>query len=508
MTLPKSTQKITDKLEQKNEYLDHKDVKVHFKPHDDKCKLHSFSFEFAENSDSNPTSIIRNDISSHGFVSAIIHAYNLHQHLRLSPDDVWLTVAQGVSKHILDNSERFRYLFVNHKGKEDIKIFADDILSYVNGNYFKGDWPQVIARLSGATDKKIKKVGLKQHLECDFSTSTSASITASQIILLNAMKNYFRYKVMLGCGIPKVTLDGTLEDWLHLQEKVAKIRDLGLELDFWLDRLEPVINQFVSTYKGDVDEKFWSMTVFNVPYGSGGQKNHYWNGWIGALFPYDNSGNKIMKNEIDPDEVPSGLVHVPFEVILNNISSKLNFVAGFFGARQDKVNEEYVVSPVIGWYVVDKSENWLHLQEKVAKIRDLGLELDFWLDRLEPVINQFVSTYKGDVDEKFWSMTVFNVPYGSGGQKNHYWNGWIGALFPYDNSGNKIMKNEIDPDEVPSGLVHVPFEVILNNISSKLNFVAGFFGARQDKVNEEYVVSPVIGWYVVDKSESNKYSPF
>ncbi|CAG8605436.1 3146_t:CDS:2, partial [Diversispora eburnea] len=41
----------------------------------------------------------------------------------------------------------------------------------------------------------------------------------------------------------------------------------------------------------------------------------YWNGWIGALFPYDNLGKKITKNEIDPDEVSSGLVHVSFDLI-------------------------------------------------------------------------------------------------------------------------------------------------------------------------------------------------
>ncbi|CAG8478045.1 14226_t:CDS:2 [Funneliformis caledonium] len=46
-----------------------------------------------------------------------------------------------------------------------------------------------------------------------------------------------------GCGIPKVTLDGILEDWLRLQEK--------------LDRLEPVVAQFIYTYKGNVEEDFW-----------------------------------------------------------------------------------------------------------------------------------------------------------------------------------------------------------------------------------------------------------
>lgn len=86
--LSKSTQKITDKLEQKNECFEYKDIKDYFKPWSNRCKLHSFSFEFAENSDSNPTSIIWNNASLHGFISTIIYTFSLHQHLWFSPDDV------------------------------------------------------------------------------------------------------------------------------------------------------------------------------------------------------------------------------------------------------------------------------------------------------------------------------------------------------------------------------------------------------------------------------------
>ncbi|CAG8646418.1 4614_t:CDS:2 [Funneliformis caledonium] len=31
----------------------------------------------------------------HGMSATILHVYNYHQHLRLSPDDIWLTIAQG-----------------------------------------------------------------------------------------------------------------------------------------------------------------------------------------------------------------------------------------------------------------------------------------------------------------------------------------------------------------------------------------------------------------------------
>jgi len=173
------------------------------------------------------------------------------------------------------------------------------------------------------------------------------------------MKEYFRLGLRGGCGIPKITLDGTLEDWLHLQEKVVTLRGLGLELDFWLDRLDPIITQFIATYKGNVDEDFWNMVIFQVPkIGASGfdlGTQPCWDGWISALFPYNESKYPITKNSILPSEIPSGLVYVPFKLSIEEEDFNLRFAAGFLGARQDKINEEYVVSPVIGWYIVDKN---------------------------------------------------------------------------------------------------------------------------------------------------------
>ncbi|RIB26718.1 hypothetical protein C2G38_1921675, partial [Gigaspora rosea] len=249
-----------------------------------------------------------------GFAAAIIHAYNYHQHLRLSPDDIWLTISQGVSRHINYNAEKFRRNFVKHEGQETISIFG------------LGDWPEAVNSLVGETDKRVEKIDLAQLLECDFSTTTSSSLTASRIVLLDMVKAYFKYNIMLGCGIPKVTLEGTLEDWTKLQEKVIKLRNLNLELDFWLDRLEPVIWKLVYTYRGEIDEDFWSKVISMKRYGSGGQAKI--NGWIAAFFPYDRSGTALHSNYLDRGDIPDGTVEVPFTV---DLEFKFKFVAGFIG---------------------------------------------------------------------------------------------------------------------------------------------------------------------------------
>ncbi|CAG8518565.1 19946_t:CDS:2 [Gigaspora margarita] len=289
--------------------------------------------------------VLQNPYCFNGFADAIIHAYNYHKHLRLSPDDVWLTISQGVSRHINYNAEKFRKRFVRHEGKKEIIIGVDDILS---ASTLKGDWPEVVNRLVLETDKNVEKIDLKELLECDFSTTTLCSLTASRIVLLDMVKAYFKYVCCLMCGIPKITLEGTLEDWMKLQEKVNQLRKLNLELDFWLDRLEPVIWNLVATYRGEINEDFWSRIMkIGERFGSGG----------GASFLYDSTGEPLESDYLELKYIPDGIVGFPFET---NIGHKLKFVAGFIGANQEVLEDsdgESVVSPVIGWTVIDNTSS-------------------------------------------------------------------------------------------------------------------------------------------------------
>ncbi len=60
----------------------------------------------------------------HALFSAAERAYNRHLALRLRPDDVWLTIAQGVAEHINapGNAEAFRSKFVAHEGKKELVV--------------------------------------------------------------------------------------------------------------------------------------------------------------------------------------------------------------------------------------------------------------------------------------------------------------------------------------------------------------------------------------------------
>ncbi|CAG8491950.1 25673_t:CDS:2 [Dentiscutata erythropus] len=337
----RSTQILTQTIELNNELEPHVPIKESIAQQFQNRGVHAVSVDY-DNSPNSKKTVLKNPECANGFVAAIFQAYNQHQHLRLSPDDVWLTIAQGVSRHINFNAEKFRSRFVKHEGKEDIYV---DVTGVIDLN-LKGDWPEVVNRFVVEADKRVEKIDLTQLLVCNFSTTTPISLTASRIVLMDMVKAYFSYSCGTCCGIPKVTLEGTLEDWTKLQEKVMQLRQLNLELDFWLDRLEPVILKLVATYNGDIDEDFWSRIMNKYTrYGSGG--GTFITGWILGFFPYNHAGNALHQNHSKFENFPPpGTVEVPFKFTDTNHS--LKFISGFIGADQEISDGEAIVSPVIG----------------------------------------------------------------------------------------------------------------------------------------------------------------
>src|SRR6266542_6773522 len=126
-----STHILTKEIELKNNFDEHISIKDRISKIFRDTKVHTISVDHDETPLSKK-SLLKYPMTSHGLAAAILHAYNNHQHLRLSPDDVWLTIAQGVSHHINFNPEKFRHYFVNHQGKKELIVFAGDILNVNN----------------------------------------------------------------------------------------------------------------------------------------------------------------------------------------------------------------------------------------------------------------------------------------------------------------------------------------------------------------------------------------
>ena len=57
------------------------------------------------------------DVAFHPVVAALHRAFGDHRPVCLSPDMVWLLVAQGAANHVNAHAEALRPRFVRHRGK-------------------------------------------------------------------------------------------------------------------------------------------------------------------------------------------------------------------------------------------------------------------------------------------------------------------------------------------------------------------------------------------------------
>lgn len=101
---------------------------------------------------------------------------------------------------------------------------------------------------------------VRNWLEPNFSTTTLDDKTIGRVVLMSAMKKFFDYtEMMCVCGIPNVTLEGTLEDWRDIRVRTEKLFEYGLEE--WGNKLLHIIDKFIESYQGNVDKEFWGSII-------------------------------------------------------------------------------------------------------------------------------------------------------------------------------------------------------------------------------------------------------
>lgn len=307
------------------------------------------------------------------FFNSMYRAYADHRPFVLSPDMIWLLVSQGFARHVNLDAERFRDRMTGTEGKIELLVRADD----VRLDDPHAPWESVFG---GFSRQIAAHVGddLVGTLECDFTTSTPVSKAASAITVMEAVKPYFEFVVLrLVCGIPRITLEGTPDDWKKVREKAGRLRRYGL--DWWIDELDPVLEQFVRASEGDIDRTFWrDMFKCHSPerYGAPRQVD----GWIVRFFPYDKYGRRSDLRVVSLDDrLPDETVRVdiryveqaPDGTVLR--TTPLVLWAGFVGAEQNP--ETFALKPQMGWMVRRKDDERKSRDARLAALKGRDVEL-------------------------------------------------------------------------------------------------------------------------------------
>lgn len=290
------------------------------------------------------------NFNEHSFLTGILTAYKEHRPFEISPDIIWLLINQGFARHIANNSEEFRKDIVNFDGKKTLSVVSNDIeLGNPNSNW-EAIFPQFTNQISDYTGKE-----LTDALTSNFTTTTPTTKIASEITIMETVKAYFDYEVlMMGCGIPKITIQGTVEDWEKVLKKTEYISKFKLK--WWTKELKPILKQIIETKKGNFKKKFWMDMVKSHTEKEYGSPTTI-NGWIVKFFPYTKEGKRTDLKPISKiDNLASELVKVPFILkdAKNNKSYKMEFWAGFIGLYQNK--QDFTLTPEIGWAINNKDK--------------------------------------------------------------------------------------------------------------------------------------------------------
>ena len=106
-------------------------------------------------SSSNRTSINKpmSNFEKNSFYKGLIFAYDNHCPFVISPDMIWLLIIQAFARHITNNSERLRNLFVTFSGKKTLTVVRDSSPESATNE----DWMEIISSFSDQISENVGK---------------------------------------------------------------------------------------------------------------------------------------------------------------------------------------------------------------------------------------------------------------------------------------------------------------------------------------------------------------
>ncbi|RPD58466.1 hypothetical protein L227DRAFT_505146 [Lentinus tigrinus ALCF2SS1-6] len=231
------------------------------------------------------SSVTTGDLSAlvpknNGFVEAVLAAYKQHHHLKIRPDDVWMSILSQLNFYINTHAEELREHFVAHQDKVTLTVSAV-------GNRYTVDFGDMARQMTLKIQDKVVDRTLVDWILPNFTTTTVKDTTVCAVMMMSSFKSYFNYRMMCMCGIPSVTLEGERADWEKLLARLDRIPELGEEPAVWAGMLRPILTRFLAAFDGEPDIKFWSDVVHSHPQFYGPEDM---SGWISAFCVWSSKG--------------------------------------------------------------------------------------------------------------------------------------------------------------------------------------------------------------------------
>ena len=191
----------------------------------------------------------------HKVLLGYLNAYFDHCPIKVSPNIIWQLILNLFSKYVNDYSEELRNIFVNFEGKKDIECIR--IGKFKDVYKYKDDLiDEFCKRISENIGTELTDI-----LTPNFTTSTKESIIAGKVSIMSTFKKYFNYRIaMVSCGIPYILLEGNLEDWKKILEKLKSLSKCG----FSTKKIEEDIIEIINTKEGKINLDFWRKIIMET----------------------------------------------------------------------------------------------------------------------------------------------------------------------------------------------------------------------------------------------------
>ena len=284
-----------------------------------------------------------------GLVSTVVLAYNTHHQLVLRPDDFWQAILTQLSFYIQSRADALRDRIVDFQGQKTLVI-------QMGGCLFSADFGSFALQMADKIAENIKDPELAKWIIPSFTTSTSNDRIAASVTLMSTLQAYFDYVCLLRCGIPKVTLLGTLEDWQQLRRKIDGLTAFDLEdklMTKWHGMLAPVLDHLVNSAAGQQELDFWDRVCH---FKGGGSGPTYLSGWITVFVPFKAKGEwqgEVREGAewplIDTGKLPVGAVSVPVLVDDNGTQYDTQMIAG--QVAHDVCGDGSILRPRTDWCI-------------------------------------------------------------------------------------------------------------------------------------------------------------
>ena len=289
------------------------------------------------------------------FIDLIALAYARHYEMEISPDDIWLLILDGFRLHVKSNRDALKDRFVGADVDTNIKVQAD----WLTQESTHEEWFGVITDFFDNLQEKLP-AETGAPLRTKFSTTSPVDYNISRSMVMAIASEYYTYSAFTLCGIPKIKINGTKEDWLLLRDSFNKLAT-RLDMEWWSQQLNPILDEFVKAFDGQSSVSFWKgIYKLYDPEGCGNPK---FNGWFSKFYPYLMELSDKMEfkkrtdweRDVDFEDLPNVVTSVDVEWKYLGQEIPLKLYTGFIGIQVDtaskmlKAARGYALRSRCGW---------------------------------------------------------------------------------------------------------------------------------------------------------------